>query len=158
MECNAESNIWVEPECSPKPHFLIQQILYEAICEQGDWKDDVQLRKVSHRTPGFISQLLSWFACVIKASGYPFLFVASRFNIHNNNKSYSLLLAHWIFCSRSSSLQWFTAYGFTFPPEYLACLHFPLSYDQSKIYPEWHHEWMHAYCFADVAWEPPVLN
>lgn len=157
MECNAESIIRVEPELTVLNHISWSNKYCEAICEQGG-RLKRRVWSYGRFLPGFISQLLSWLARVGKASGCPSLLGASRFNIRKKNKSYSPLFTHWIFCSRSSSLQWIIAYGFTSPPEYLACLNSPLCYDQRNIYPEWHHDLMHDYCFADIAWEPPVLN
>lgn len=103
-------------------------MLFEAICEQSGEIEKKVWSKV--RFPkGFVSQQLSW-----KASGSPFIFVASRFTIHNKNKSYSLPLPHWIFCSRSNSLQWLLISTMaSLPLEYLACSLFCFAMTKARL-------------------------
>lgn len=103
-------------------------MLFEAICEQSGAIENKVWSKV--RFPkGFVSQQLSW-----KASGCPLIFVASNFTIHNKNKSYSLPLPRWSFCSRSNSLQWLLISTMaSLPPEYLACSLFHFAMTKARL-------------------------
>lgn len=160
MECNAESIIRAEPELTVLNHISWpnKYCMRQFVNREGDWKEGVELWEVSSRVHFTIAFLIS--ACRKKASGCPSLLVASRFNIHTKNKSYFSVVhpLNLLQQVKFPAVDYCLWLHFPPPPEYLACLNSPLCYDQRNIYPEWHRDLMRAYRFADIAWEPPVLN
>lgn len=68
MECNAESLIRVEPELTVLNHisWSNKYCMRQFVNREGDWKEGVEVREVSYRSPGCVSQWLSLLARVGK--------------------------------------------------------------------------------------------